>query len=47
MSDTIQNTLYYLPDRDLSSGQCYPPELNDGGLVYIYLLVLWENPLEE
>ena len=25
MSDTIQNTLYYPPDRDLSSGQCYPP----------------------
>lgn len=25
MSDTMQNTLYYPPDRDLSSGQCYPP----------------------
>lgn len=28
MSDTIQNTLYYPPDKDLSSGQCYPPVLS-------------------
>lgn len=35
MSDTIQNTLYYPPDRDLSSGQCYPPIERRGSRLHL------------